>query len=140
MIESISDFYKSIQIRQNIIQLQGLLQGWSCECLKSIQDIFKKMQIELDSGYSQKLDIMRCYLHLLIHETMKMQQTSRYVPHKNAAQRIIELFLTLLDRQFPVEIPQRNLVLKTATDYANRLSVHVNHLNRVVKCIQRQIV
>lgn len=103
------------------------------ECLKSIQDIFKKMQIELDSGYSQKLDIMRCYLHLLVHEAMKMQQTSRYIPHKNAAQRIVELFLTLLDRQFPVEIPQRNLVLKTATDYANRLSVHVNHLNRVVK-------
>lgn len=103
------------------------------ESLKNIQGIFRKMQVELNSGYAQKLDIMRCYLHLLIHEAMKIQQISQYVPHKNAAQRIVELFLTLLDRQFPIEIPRKSLVLKTATDYANRLSVHVNHLNRVVK-------
>lgn len=103
------------------------------ESLKSIQGIFEKMKAEMASDYSQKLDIMRCYLHLFIHEAMKMQATNKYVAHKNAAQRIAELFLALLDRQFPIDIPRKTLALRTAIDYADRLSVHVNHLNRVVK-------
>ncbi len=78
-------------------------------------------------------DVLRCYLHLLIHEAMKMQDISTYVPQKNASQRTAELFLTLLERQFPIDIPNNTLTLKTANDYASRLSVHVNHLNRVVK-------
>lgn len=105
------------------------------DSLKNIQGIFEKMKAELTSDYSQKLDIMRCYLHLFIHEAMKVQPTNKYVAHKNAAQRTAELFLTLLDRQFPVNIPYQTLMLKTATNYADRLSVHVNHLNRVVKQI-----
>lgn len=105
------------------------------ESLKSIQGIFEKMKAEMTTDYSQKLDIMRCYLHLFIHEAMKMQATNKYVAHKNAAQRIAELFLTLLDRQFPIDIPRKTLALRTAIDYADRLSVHVNHLNRVVKSV-----
>lgn len=103
------------------------------DTLESVTDIFKKMQEEAQTNYSQKLDILRCYLHLVIHEAMKAAPTSTYVPHRNAARRIVELFLALLDRQFPVEIPKKVLRLKSATDFADRLSVHVNHLNRVVK-------
>ena len=36
-------------------------------------------------------------------------------------------------RQFPIDYPRAALVLRTPTDYANRLSVHVNHLNKVIK-------
>lgn len=101
--------------------------------LKSVTDIFNKMREELKTDYSQKLDILRCYVHLMVHEAMKVAPSSTYVPHKNAAQRIAELFLALLDRQFPIEWPKKILRLKSATDFADRLSVHVNHLNRVVK-------
>ena len=101
--------------------------------LKSVTEIFDKMRRELQTDYSQKLDILRCYVHLMVHEAMKAAPTSTYVPHKNAAQRIAELFLTLLDRQFPIEWPKKILRLKSATDFADRLSIHVNHLNRVVK-------
>ena len=34
---------------------------------------------------------------------------------------------------FPIETPQQKLQLRTAKDYADRLSVHVNHLNKVLK-------
>ena len=51
----------------------------------------------------------------------------------NASQRITELFIELLDRQFPVDYPHSVLSLRTPADYANRLSIHVNHLNKVVK-------
>ncbi len=103
------------------------------EALQAVTSIFDKMREELKTDYSQKLDILRCYVHLLVHEAMKAAPTSTYVPHKNAAQRIAELFLTLLDRQFPIEWPRKILRLKSATDFADRLSIHVNHLNRVVK-------
>lgn len=103
------------------------------EVLKSVTEIFGKMREESKTDYSQKLDILRCYVHLMVHEAMKAAPTSTYVPHKNAAQRIAELFLTLLDRQFPIEWPKKILRLKSATDFADRLSIHVNHLNRVVK-------
>ena len=103
------------------------------EVLRNVTEIFGKMREESKTDYSQKLDILRCYVHLMVHETMKVAPTSTYVPHKNAAQRIAELFLTLLDRQFPIEWPKKILRLKSATDFADRLSIHVNHLNRVVK-------
>lgn len=101
--------------------------------VNNVKGIFLKMQEELKSDYTGKADILRCYLRLLVHEAMKMQDTSIYVPQKNAGQRTVELFLALLERQFPIDIPNKHLTLKTANDYAERLSVHVNHLNRVVK-------
>ncbi|MCC8188612.1 MAG: helix-turn-helix transcriptional regulator [Bacteroides sp.] len=98
----------------------------------TIQDLFIKMKKEMESDYAQKSDMLRCYLHLIVHEVMKMQQVNHYVANKNASQRIAELFLALLERQFPVD-SRNSLSLKTANDFARRLSVHVNHLNRVVK-------
>lgn len=100
---------------------------------KNVRTLFLKIRDELKSDYPGRGDILRCYVHLLVHEAMKMQQTSSYIPQKNAGQRTAELFLALLERQFPVELPNKTLLLKTANDFAERLSVHVNHLNRVVK-------
>lgn len=97
-------------------------------------DILKKMQLEMQSDYAKRNDILRCYLNLLVHETMKKQRVdTAYVPQKNAGQRTAELFLALLERQFPIDIPEEVLALRTPNDFAERLSVHVNHLNRVVK-------
>lgn len=64
-----------------------------------------------------------------------IQPVSQALPTSNAAQRTTELFLLLLEEQFPVDYPNKALQLKSAADYANRLSVHVNHLNRVVKSV-----
>lgn len=99
----------------------------------NIYDLFRKMEEEFKSDYTAKGDILRCYLHILVHEAMKVQKVSTYVPQKNAGQRTAELFLALLERQFPINIPDNILTLKTPNEYAERLSVHVNHLNRVVK-------
>lgn len=101
--------------------------------IESVRSIYAKMREELQSDYAGRGDILRCYVHLLVHEAMKMQKKSGYVPQKNAGQRTAELFLALLERQFPVEVHNKVLALKTANDFAERLSVHVNHLNRVVK-------
>jgi hypothetical protein len=39
---------------------------------KTVADIFIKMMNEIQSDYLHKYDMLRAYLHLLIHETMKM--------------------------------------------------------------------
>ena len=101
--------------------------------ITKVLDIYTKMQEENQSDYANKHDILRCYLHLLIHTALKMQASNKYESHPNASQRITELFIELLDRQFPVDYPHSVLSLRTPADYANRLSIHVNHLNKVVK-------
>lgn len=101
--------------------------------LADISAIFRKMTEEMASAYSHKYDVLRNYLHLLLHEAMKMQPAADFKKHGHASSRITSLFLELLERQFPVDNPGNGLQLRTANDYARSLSVHVNHLNRSVK-------
>lgn len=101
--------------------------------LMKVQSIYVQMQEEMQSGYAGTPDVLRCYLHLLIHTAMRMQDSNHYESYPNASQRIAELFMELLERQFPIDFPRTALVLRTPADYANRLSVHVNHLNKVIK-------
>lgn len=41
--------------------------------------------------------------------------------------------MELLERQFPVDEQHTAVTLRTASDFARQLNVHVNHLNRAVK-------
>lgn len=100
---------------------------------KNICFIFEKMLEEMESEYAYKYDLMHNYINLLMHEAMKMRPAETFVAHSNASSRIANLFIELMERQFPIDTPANTLKLKTAKDYASRLSVHVNHLNRAVK-------
>ncbi len=100
---------------------------------KELSLLFEKMIAEMNSDYIHKYDVLRNYLHLVIHEAMKMQPAESFEKHPNASTRIASLFFELLERQFPIDAPETALKLKTANDYAKHLSVHVNHLNRSVK-------
>lgn len=98
-----------------------------------IDSLFLKMIEEQDTDYVFKDDLIRNYINLILHESMKMQPTENFFKHKNASSRITSLFLELLERQFPIETKDQPLTLKTPQDYAQSLAVHVNHLNRSVK-------
>jgi AraC-like DNA-binding protein len=91
------------------------------------------MMNEIQSDYLHKYDMLRAYLHLLIHETMKMHPAENFETYQNASQRVASLFMELLERQFPIDSPERFLKLKSPVDYAKSLSIHVNSLNRSVK-------
>jgi len=97
-----------------------------------ILQIFQNMYNEFHSDYVHKFDLLRNHLNVLMHEALKMQPLTNYVEHKNASARIADLFLELMNRQFPVDL-QRPFALRTPNQYAERLSIHVNHLNRAVK-------
>ena len=91
------------------------------------------MHKELSSDYAYKYDLLRNYVLELIHYGQKLQPASSMYPTHNASARVSSLFVELLERQFPIESQHQKLALRTAKDYAERLSVHVNHLNKVLK-------
>lgn len=96
--------------------------------------IFRKMMKEVESGYEQKYELLHHYLHLIIHEAHKMQPANAAAEkHGNASTRLSSQFIEMLERQFPVDSTEQSLKLKTPHDFAQKLSVHVNHLNRAVK-------
>lgn len=101
--------------------------------LEEISVIFRKMMAEIDCGYPHKYDVLRSYLHLLIHEAMKANPAQDFGTYANASVRVSALFLELLERQFPVDSPAVSLRLKSPVDFAHALSIHVNHLNRSIK-------
>lgn len=98
-----------------------------------LNSIFKKVIEEQETDYPFKDDVIRNYIHLIIHEAMKIEPAKNIDQHHNAASRLTSVFLELLERQFPVESPDTPLQLRTAQNYADELSVHVNYLNRAVK-------
>jgi len=51
----------------------------------------------------------------------------------NANKRISALFIDLLERQFPIDENHQKIYLRSASDFATQLNIHVNHLNRAVK-------
>jgi AraC family transcriptional activator of pobA len=95
--------------------------------------LFKKMAREITSAYAYKYDLLRTYVLELVHLGQKLQPATALYPTHTASARVTSLFIELLERQFPIETPQQRLRLRSATDYADQLAVHVNHLNKVLK-------
>jgi len=95
--------------------------------------LFRQMFKELEAGYVHKQDLLRSYVHIILHEAFKLQPQAPTYPHAPGAGRVVALFFDLLERQFPIDSPDHVLQLRTASDFAACLSVHVNHLNRAVR-------
>jgi len=100
---------------------------------KAISVIYEKMLEEINSDYTFKFDLLRNYLTELIHQALKMQPSQTLYQHPNANTRITAVFTELLERQFPIESPSQQFTLRSASDFAKQLSVHVNHLNRAIR-------
>ena len=104
------------------------------EQVEKIEEIFKRMFEEINSEYVYKYDVLRNLVFELLHFAMKTEPSASIEnKHLNASQRITALFLELLERQFPIDETHQKINLRTASDFANQLNVHINHLNRAVK-------
>lgn len=99
---------------------------------ESVSDLYNKMITEMETAYVFKFELIRNYVNLLIHEAMKIEPAHSFSQH-NASSRIAMLFMELLEKQFPIGSPSQALQLKTASDFATTLSIHVNHLNRALR-------
>lgn len=104
------------------------------EQINKVKSVYERMFEEINSDYMHKYDVLRNLAFELIHFAMKLQPPLKsQEQHSNASQRISNLFLELLERQFPVDDNHKTVNLRSASDYAQQLNVHVNHLNRAVK-------
>lgn len=104
------------------------------EQLETISSIFQRMFTEINSDYTYKYDVLRNLVFELIHTALKLQPADLNMNlHSNASERISGLFMELLERQFPIESPMQRMQLRSASDFATQLSMHVNHLNRALK-------
>ena len=104
------------------------------EQVNKVNVIYKSMFEEIDSDYIHKYDALRNLVFELLHFAMKMQPTAKLDEQPiNASQRISTLFLELLERQFPIDDNHQTLNLRSASDFADQLNIHVNHLNRAIK-------
>lgn len=104
------------------------------EQFEPVNAIYKKMFAEINSDYVHKYDVLRNLIFELLHFALKMQPAENLARQPvNASQRIANLFLELLERQFPVDENHPAVTLRAASDFAGQLNVHVNHLNRAIK-------
>ncbi len=102
--------------------------------VEKVSDMFKKMFEEINSDYAFKYDALRNRVMELVHYGMKMNPVRQSGPEsRHASWRISKLFLELLERQFPIDEDHRQLQLRTPSQFADQLNVHVNHLNRALK-------
>ena len=101
---------------------------------KKVTVIFDRMFTEINSDYIHKYDVLRTLVFELLHFAMKMEPSAKFEKQEmNASKRISALFLELLERQFPIDDSHRSVSHRSASDFANQLNVHVNHLNRAIK-------
>lgn len=98
-----------------------------------VAGIFEKMHAEVDSDYAYKHDLLSGYLVELIHFGQKLTPAPLAAATMEAPERITSLFFELLERQFQAVSPTHQLMAKAPKDYAERLAIHVNYLNRMLK-------
>lgn len=94
--------------------------------------LFEKMIAEQASNYANKYELLFLYVLECIHAAMKLQPEPEYRQH-NAGTRLIDAFKNLLAGQYPLVSPHQQLTLRKPQEFADRLAVHPNHLNRVLK-------
>jgi len=106
----------------------------SDEQLVEVEAIYAEMYEEISSDFLFKYDAIRGLVFKLIHLAIKMQPAeAAYYSASNGSTRIASLFSELLERQFPIESTMQSMRLRSPVDFAEQLSVHVNHLNRSLK-------
>jgi len=95
--------------------------------------IMDKMSAEMNSNYAFKHDLIRGYITELIHFALKLQPKENIFKFTDAKSRVTDVFNELLDRQFPIESVDEPLQLKKASDFAKKMNIHINYLNRALR-------
>lgn len=99
-----------------------------------VKSIFVRIEQEFKTDFKYKYDVIRNLVFEIIHFALRIQPAGNTEKQpQNASQHITFLFLELLERQFPIDESHPAMSLRSASDFASQLNVHVNHLNRAVK-------
>ncbi|KAA8475672.1 helix-turn-helix protein [Arcticibacter tournemirensis] len=94
--------------------------------------LFQKMLDEQTSTYVHKYDLLFLYVLECIHGALK-QQPEPENKSSTAATRLANSFKSLLAGQFPLAYPYQQVYLRTPQQFAEKLAIHTNSLNRALK-------
>jgi len=102
--------------------------------VEQITRIYDKMFDEIQSSYIHKYDVLRNLVFELLHFGMKIQPAEIFNKQQiNASKRISTIFMELLERQFPIDDNHPKIKVRSPSEFAYQLNIHVNHLNRAVR-------
>jgi AraC family transcriptional activator of pobA len=102
----------------------------------SMIQIFEKMHFEFNGWNNYSGEIIRLYLRVLLIESTRIfsgQLSSN--PKRTANYELTQRFHDLLEEQFVFVTNGEFLRFKSPSQFADRLSVHPNHLNASIKQI-----
>jgi AraC family transcriptional activator of pobA len=99
---------------------------------QEVKAIFSRIEQQEQSDYPFKDDLIRNQLNELMHYGNTLQPATERHDAFSSKERLHNIFQELLDRQFPVDALSHKQ-LRSASDFADALNVHVNYLNRVLK-------
>jgi len=98
-----------------------------------VEIIFKKIIKTLNTDYIYKYELIKSYVSELIYLSIQLKPIEEIFQHPDASSRIMTLFTELLERQFPIDSTLQRFELRSPKAIADRLSIHINYLNRAVK-------
>ena len=99
----------------------------------SIQHLFNRIQEHDQSTYEYKFDLIRNSLNELLHFANTLSPTLKRSHSLSTQERLVNIFKELLENQFPANPLEGSHLLRFSGDFADKLNVHVNYLNRTVK-------
>jgi AraC family transcriptional activator of pobA len=94
--------------------------------------VFQKILYEQASTYAHKYDLLFLYVLECIHCALKLQPEPEN-KSSAASARLANAFKSLLAGQFPLAYPYQQVNLHTPQQFADKLAVHTNSLNRALK-------
>lgn len=103
------------------------------EVVGRLRHLFEQVLAELHAPYVHQADVVRNYVQLLLHESLKLAPAAPFCPPATSAVRLSTCFLELLDRQFPLTASAQPIRLRKANEFARQLAVHPNHLNKALQ-------
>ncbi|WP_264537817.1 helix-turn-helix domain-containing protein [Flavobacterium sp. N1736] len=98
-----------------------------------ISTIFEKIIATIEKDYIYKYELIKSHVSELIYTALELHPAEDLFRLNDAGSRITAAFTELLERQFPIESTSQRFELRSPKDIAQKLSIHVNYLNRAVK-------
>jgi AraC family transcriptional activator of pobA len=103
------------------------------EHVSFISILFKRMREAVEDDMPNKEAFFRDHLRLIFYEAVRLRNAHTPKKQTEPLSRLSRRFFHLLNRQFPADVPSQVITLRKAGDFADKLSVHINHLNAAVQ-------
>jgi AraC-like DNA-binding protein len=102
--------------------------------MRSFTNIFQEMEKDMTLDFDYKNDMLRNRILQIILEALKLRPAPHLqIRESNSSIRMTAYFKELLEGQFPIIDQSYRMILRHPLEFADTLSVHVNHLNRSLK-------